>query len=277
MSGRKSLVYFREILHMKTNAAEGQTAGVYRAFVSAMVLITAFSGCYQSKTYGHPFPKVVSHLSKKYTTDLTKTGGRTIHQQLTYSSVNVIEYKEGSKLRFKAFGGFIGKTKEFVKVTSLPGDRTKVSVDFHSSFMLIPNRRRADEREFLVKLGIELDSVCIGRSKLEDRNSLATFLYSETMKVVQDNSCLKKMLPLLEDKRSVSIADVGKKITVRDIAFTILDEGGVVQQPVQWTRTKMICSCTVNGKLYRFHIPELSDQDFEKIILKVKSLISVDD
>ena len=61
----------------------------------------------------------------------------------------------------------------------------------------------------------------------------------------------------------VATSRYGPLITVRDLAYTTLEEAGLAELPVRSTRSKLICGCRVDQEWYRFHVPELTGRDFE--------------
>jgi hypothetical protein len=73
------------------------------------------------------------------------------------------------------------------------------------------------------------------------------------------------LIPTLQDTRVLFVDDDRTRITVRDVAYAMLDEAGLTKQRIKASRTKLICGCEVKGEWFRFHIPELTDQDFDKV------------
>lgn len=99
-----------------------------------------------------------------------------------------------------------------------------------------------------------------------DGQAVARVLYSETMRLVQGKATPQELIPSLKDKTPIFVGDNGKEITVRDLAFTMLEEADMAKLPVQSTTSKLICCCKIKGERFRFHVPELTDENFETIL-----------
>jgi hypothetical protein len=95
---------------------------------------------------------------------------------------------------------------------------------------------------------------------------VARVLFDEVAKLTAGRLKPTALIPSLRDKRVLLLEDGGGAITVRDLAFAMLEEANVAKLPIGSTRVKLICGCDVHGEWYRFHIPELTDQDFEVMI-----------
>ena len=104
-----------------------------------------------------------------------------------------------------------------------------------------------------------------------NHEAVARTLYDETARLVAGKLKPSALVPALRDRREIFRDDDGAAITVRDLAFAILDEAGKARMPVAFTRTKLICGCEVKGEWYRFHVPALSDRDFEAVIAAIQT------
>ena len=80
-----------------------------------------------------------------------------------------------------------------------------------------------------------------------DHQSVGRVLYDETAKLEVGMLKPIDLVPALQDKRVIFTDDDGQKITVRDIAFGILDEAGIKDLPIGWAPV-FICGCEVNGE-----------------------------
>jgi hypothetical protein len=99
-----------------------------------------------------------------------------------------------------------------------------------------------------------------------DSNAVARVLHSETMRLVQGKVTPDELIPRLNDKTPIFVEDNGKQITVRDLAFTMLEEADMAKFPVKSTTSKLICCCKIKGELFRFHVAELTDENFETVM-----------
>ena len=100
---------------------------------------------------------------------------------------------------------------------------------------------------------------------------VARALFDEAAKLAAGNLKPAELIPSLRDKRELFRDDDGATITVRDLAFAMLERAHMARMPVASTRTKLICGCEVDGEWYRYHVPELTDQNFETVIEAIQA------
>ena len=98
-----------------------------------------------------------------------------------------------------------------------------------------------------------------------DHESIGRVLFDQIEKLEAGKLKPIDLVPSLQDKRVLFVDDDGQRITVRDIAFGILDEAGIKGLPPGATPV-VICGCKVDGEWYRFHVPRLTDEGFDKAI-----------
>lgn len=103
-----------------------------------------------------------------------------------------------------------------------------------------------------------------------DGHELACIIYDEALKLSNDTSKKDEFVHLLSNKEIIFTETNGSTVTVRDVAFTVLDEAGLAEQPVKSAKVKFIYSCTINDSLYRSHIAVLNDDDFARIIKSIQ-------
>ena len=101
-----------------------------------------------------------------------------------------------------------------------------------------------------------------------DPEALGHVLFAETARLDSGKLRPSDLLPALNDKR-VLFVDDRQSITVRDIAFGILDEAGVIGLP-QGRTPVFICGCQVDGEWYRYHVPLLSDEGFNQATMRIQ-------
>ena len=108
-----------------------------------------------------------------------------------------------------------------------------------------------------------------------DGHKLARVVYEEATALETGHSRVESLLPLLVNTNAVFREVDGSTVTIRDVAFTILQAAGEVELPDtdNPTRSKFIYCCTENGELlYRAHIPVLSEDGFQKTIETIQQL-----
>ncbi len=119
------------------------------------------------------------------------------------------------------------------------------------------------------------ERVCDGPWQMRtywEHTAVAQVVYDQSQELAQGGLSKGDVVPLLRDERTLFVDDGGVAVTVRDLAYTMLEEAGMAELPVSSTRSKLICGCEADGEWYRFHIPELTDRDFEVVIAAARRL-----
>lgn len=160
-------------------------------------------GCAQARVYNRSFGDVLAHLEHKYETTLIAGASSTVYpvddvptlselastqenplvarlafQLLASEELQVVEYIPGNKLRFRTTNSSFGKTTKKVLVQSLPEDRSRVSVNFFSRFLIFFSLMKSGETEYLDSLerGLEEDKVVEQYTKLNMADFIPPFL-----------------------------------------------------------------------------------------------------
>ena len=104
------------------------------------------------------------------------------------------------------------------------------------------------------------------RDGLEDAAKLAQVICDEVLAVEADPARARQVATDLNDRRIIhtEVDPDGAKIevTVRDIAFTILEESGIIDDRVD-RKLKLLHGCQAGDEWIRIHIPVLDEEDFE--------------
>jgi hypothetical protein len=102
-----------------------------------------------------------------------------------------------------------------------------------------------------------------------DHESIGRVLYEQIARLEKGTLRPIDLVPALQDTRVLFVDDYGISITVRDVAFGILDEAGIEGFP-NGSAPVFICGCKAGNEWYRFHIPHLTDQEFDQTIYTIQ-------
>ena len=98
-----------------------------------------------------------------------------------------------------------------------------------------------------------------------DRQDVARVLFDGMERRVEGKLDLIELASSLQDTRVVFTEDDGTEVTVRDLAYEMLYDAGIVGLPGGHRSCKLICGCTVRGEWYRFHVTKLTEGDFQVV------------
>ena len=103
--------------------------------------------------------------------------------------------------------------------------------------------------------------------KYTNGHDVARVIYDQATLLSEEHLETSTLIPLLSCTNVIFTEDDGTGITVRDVAFTILQASDVIGLPEGPTRSKFI-SCYKSGEevFYRAHIPVISEEGFRKTI-----------
>ena len=107
------------------------------------------------------------------------------------------------------------------------------------------------------------------RPGLENRESLAAAICSGSSRLERGQVKLVELLPLLHDQRVIFVDDDGTVVTVRDMAFTMMENADIVKLPFKKIPGKLICGCEVKGEWNRVHVLTLTDENFGVVIATI--------
>lgn len=144
-------------------------------------------------------------------------------------------------------------------------------------FAAVTNGMKLRAGEFFLLTGDFVDSTnaCSAVARrykvgLADSEALAAFIWSGESRLRKGQVKPPDLVPLLRDSKVIFVDDDGTSVTVRDVAYTMLDEADIVKPPAKGHRCKVICGCKVDGEWARTRIQQLSDDDFEAAIKAIQ-------
>jgi len=119
----------------------------------------------------------------------------------------------------------------------------------------------------------EVDFVFCGKAAtlqpkagLENHESLAAAICSGSSRLTSGQVKPSELIPLLRDRREIFVDDDGTAVTVREMAFTMLEDADIVKLPFKKYSNKLICGCEIKGEWNRVHVLTLTDENFETVI-----------
>lgn len=106
------------------------------------------------------------------------------------------------------------------------------------------------------------------RQYYEEESLLAAALCEEIARIEADPAYAASVAELLADASGIFAGDPAvpanvRSVTVRDAAFTILEESGVIRFE-RSVSAKLIAGCELDGEWTRLRIPVLDEEDFTR-------------
>ena len=102
-----------------------------------------------------------------------------------------------------------------------------------------------------------------------DHESIGCVLFEQITRLETGKLRPVDLVPALQDNRVLFVDEYGIRVTVRDIAFGILDEAGIEGIP-HGSAPVFICGCKVGNEWYRYHVPHLTDDEFDQAIKTIQ-------
>ena len=107
-----------------------------------------------------------------------------------------------------------------------------------------------------------------------DHESIGCVLFEQITRLETGKLRPIDLVPALQDNKVLFVDEYGIRVTVRDIAFGILDEAGIEGIP-RGSAPVFICGCKVGNEWYRYHIPLLTDEEFDQTRNKIQQGVAV--
>ena len=194
---------------------------------------------------------------------------------LMLASIELLHQHKGRTLKAKTVGLYYEVSAGTVFCGCPP--EVKLGVGQTYVFAACTNVLKAWPDELYLHTGdfVDATNACCAttiqrRPGLENRESVAAAICSGSSCLERGQVKLAELLPLLHDQRVIFVDDDGTAVTVRDMAFTMLEDAAIVKLPFKQISNKLICGCEIKGEWNRVHVLTLTDENFGVVITAIQ-------